>query len=64
MSGSDDIVIEVRYGFAKIDFGLFRYRPDGSMQLGCRVRNYDNKPCEPEHLVSDEMHWNTTLTLK
>ncbi len=54
---ANDILVDVVYGFIRLDSGLTRDLPDGSIEFGCRVRKYDNKPSEPEHLVSDEIIW-------
>lgn len=48
----DDIRIEAVYGFIRLDSG-WRAMPDGSLMGTCRIRKYDNKPNDPEHLVSD-----------
>jgi hypothetical protein len=53
--------IRALFGFIRIDSGYVRSLSDGSVQFGCRVRKYDNKPSESEHMVSDEMHWNAIL---
>lgn len=53
---SDDIRIDVLYGHVELH-SLRRELPDGSIEFGCRVLTYDNKPSELPHLASDKTTW-------
>lgn len=53
---NEDFKIDVIYGFKRLET-VWRTLPNGMSEAGCRVRTYDNKPGEPEHLVSDKTEW-------
>lgn len=57
---SDNITCDVIYGFVKLDT-VWRKLPNGDYQRGCHVRTYDNRPSQPEHLVSEKIDWGMTL---
>jgi hypothetical protein len=48
--------IEAVYGFIRLET-VWRTLPDGSVQRGCHVRTYDNRPSQPEHLASEKIDW-------
>lgn len=50
------IRVDVLYGCVDIT-SVRRMLPDGSIEFGCRVRTYDNKPSEPLRLASDRTEW-------
>lgn len=60
MSELDATKVDVLYGFVRLDT-VWRKLPDGSVQRGCHVRRYDNRPSEPEHLASEKIDWGMIL---